>query len=219
VAGGQGKDRLVPQGGDDGCADGLPQQRLVTIARHAVQDHAGQRQARAKARKAVDEGGGGLCLVAAVEGEEHGKTEERCKVGGRAFRAARPVEQSHDAFDDDEVRARREIGGEAADECRAHGPRIEIIAGPARRGLMEARVDVVGPRLGGGHAKPMIAEGPQQAQRDQCLAAAGGGGRHHDGPWHIRIEPLHLRACRERPQLRCRGEDGGGSAQPGHRTR
>ena len=55
----------------------------------------------------------------------------------------------------------------------AHGPGVEIVAGPPGGRLVEARVDIVRPDLGGGDPQPAIAQGPQKAQRDQRLAAAG----------------------------------------------
>ena len=136
----KGRAAVLEGRGDDGA---------VAIAGDAVEDDAGNDDAGAVAwrslatRAAID-----WHWCAASTTSTTGRPSIRGKIGGRAAAAGRAVEQAHDAFDEHEIgviRLRRELAREA---LRPHRPGIEIEAGPAGRGLVEARIDIVGADLG-----------------------------------------------------------------------
>ncbi len=135
---------------EEAVAEGGGHDFGVAVAGDAVGDDAGQGDVGPIGGKAMDQCGQGLGLVAGIDDENHRQAESRRQIGRRTRGAMGAIEEAHDALDDDEVgiaAGRLEEGGTAR---LAHGPGIEIGAGPARGMGMKARVDVVGADLGRG---------------------------------------------------------------------
>ena len=172
MARGQRHRRLARQCGQDRHrARPLSQQRLVAVARDAVQDGARNADVAAVAREPFQQRGDRLALPRAIHRQHDRPAGERCEVGGGAAAALRPVEEAHDALDHGDVGVRIERGRQRPGP---HRPGIEIAAGPARGGGEEARVDIVRPRLVGLHGAALPAKRADKARGNCRLAAARG---------------------------------------------
>ena len=88
----------------------IVQDGSMPVARHAVEDNAGDRNARPEGHEPVNKRSDGLGLAAGVDNEDDGQLQPGGEVGGRAGSAGCAIEQSHDAFDEDEVRPSRHLG-------------------------------------------------------------------------------------------------------------
>ena len=163
----------MPQGSQHALAQHIAQHRLMAVTGDAVEDDARTFQAQLVAGEAMNQGGNRLALVAGINGQQHRHLQQVGEIGGGPpHRATRPVEETHDAFNDDDVGIAADDLKDPRDLLAVHGPGVEIKAGPPRGCLMEARVDIIRPHLGGGGAEPAIAQRPQNPQGHQGLAAA-----------------------------------------------
>jgi len=80
------------------------------------------------------------------------------------------VEQAHDAFDDEQVCTVDRSGGHGVEQCRRHGPGIQIDARSARGSGVKRRIDVIGPGLGGADHDAAPDERGQYGKRHGGLA-------------------------------------------------
>ena len=126
-----------------------------------------------------DQSGGRLRLARDIEHEQNRQAELRREIGGgaapawRAGGVGRAVEQTHDAFDDQDVRAIRLTHGERVEQVCRHRPGIEIDARPAGDRGMKGRIDVVGSGFRRAHRDAAADERCQNGQRYGGLAGAG----------------------------------------------
>src|SRR5687768_16046016 len=112
-----------------------------------------------------------LRLMRSIDDEHDRDSERPRQIRLRAIPPLGPIEEAHDAFDDDEVGIVLLGDKKRVDQGTAHAPRVEIDARTACRHLMEARVDVVGTNLRRDNPKPGVLEGAQKGERDESLAA------------------------------------------------
>src|SRR6185437_14731889 len=144
--------------------------RAVTRPGYAVEDRPGDGGFRIVAGKAGDQRRGRGALAFCVDDQHDRPPGQAGERGGRGLVA---VEQPHDALADGEIGV--EPGDQPGDGRRPHRPGVEVDAGRAAGQRVKARVDIVGPGLGGGDTPAPPAEFVQDCQGHQGLAAARGG--------------------------------------------
>ena len=171
----------MPQHAQNALPQNAAQDRFVAIAGDAVEYDSGVLQAQLVAREAVHKSGDGLALVPGIDDQQHRHLQQMGEVGGRAFGAEGTVEQAHDALDDDEVGVTGCFFKDRRNLAAAHGPRVEIVAGPARSRFVKAGIDIVRSSLGGGDSDAAVPQCPNQTQGDQCFPAPRGRRRDDDG--------------------------------------
>ena len=156
-----GGSRQRAENGDPKRFDRLARQPLMTRAGDAIEDRAGDADARIIGRAALDDGRRRLRLAADVDAEQDRPAEHGGDVGrgaGSPGRGEDPVEKPHRALAEDEIAwaaVRRLAGGgrERAQQLRRHRPAVEIDARPAGRGGVKSGIDIVRPAFGGADAK------------------------------------------------------------------
>ena len=186
---GEGQQRIAAQAAEHRQArlrGRLDEQLRVPVAPDAVVDDPGDIDIGPKAREAVGHRGGGGGHRPRVDHEHHRPPGGRRDVRGRAFVRGGSVEETHDAFDEDEIRIVRSRGDGRAERGAAHCPRVEVEArAPARSG-MEGRIDVVRPNLERCDPPARIPQVSQQGQGHRRLSAPRRRGGDHDPASHGR---------------------------------
>ncbi len=153
--------------------DSVGDQRPVAFAGDPIEDDAGDAHGRIVDGETAHHGRRRLRLSRHIEHQHHRQAEMRCEIGGRAAppgAGGGSVEQAHDAFDDQQVCAVDRLGGHGVEQCRRHGPGIQIDARSARGGGMKRRIDVIGPGLGGADHDAAPDERCQYGKRHGGLA-------------------------------------------------
>ena len=128
-----------------------------------VEDDPGDRHLRIVPRKAADQRRHGRALPPRINDQHNRPTGELCQFrrGAGLAIGTGAVEQAHDAFAQHKLGIALQIRDEPGERRAAHRPQIEIDAGPAARGGMKRRIDVVGSRFRGGHPDPAPTQMPQ----------------------------------------------------------
>ena len=170
--------------------EGVSQQRLVGVRSDPVQHHPGHADGGVEGPVPVDEGGHRSGEGPAIDHEDHRSAKYAGDVRGRrGGPVSGPVEETHDAFDDEQVGARRGPGGQWRHRVGPAQPRIEVSRWPSARQGVVPGIDEIGADLGRGRAMAPPAQGGQQPGGHGCLAhtrvgagnhqpGAEGGGRH-----------------------------------------
>ena len=126
----------------------------MALAADAIDDHAGDAEARVVHGAALDNGRRRLRLPRDIEDEQHRHAQRGGDVGRGAAAAGlrrNAVEEAHRGFAQRELACSRRLGGEGGQKLGLHGPGIEVDAlAPGRRG-MKGRIDVVGAGLESDH--------------------------------------------------------------------
>ena len=138
----------------------------VVVAADAIGEGAVERQLRPVVLEAVGDGAEGAGHGRGVDHGHHRQLE----ADGESARGRLAVEQTHDAFDEDEVglaRCTREAPGRV---CFAAHPEIEILAGRAAGDVVDHRVDEVGAALEHAHAAslPRVQARQRRRRRWSC---------------------------------------------------
>src|SRR5204862_2753487 len=152
-------------------------------------------------RKAADQRRHGRALPPRINDQHNRPTGELCQFrrGAGLAIGTGAVEQAHDAFAQHKLGIALQIRDEPGERRAAHRPQIEIDAGPAARGGMKRRIDVVGSRFRGGHPDPAPTQMPQQPSGDQRFAAARGRrGEDQAAPHRHATSPIQSSAARNR---------------------
>ena len=189
--------RVAPEGADDRDVqrrECFPKHHLVPVAPDPVEDDARNGGLLVVAREPVHEGGHRPAHGGGVHDEDHRGLKQSCHMG-RARRGSvigGSVEEPHDAFDDEKIG----VGGCPARDGRhrilATDPCIEVPGRPPRRQRVVARVDEVGPDLGGAD-RDAAGEGCHEPGRNRGLARARVG-RGNDDPGRAQHQRLCLGA-------------------------
>ena len=166
--------------------DRLPEQLRMPVTAHSIEDDPRDFGIGPKTREAVHHRRGGGRHRARVHDEQHRPAGGRRDVGGRALVRGRPVEETHDALCNDQLRIARSGGDRGREGGSPHRPGIQVEAGPAARGGVKAGIDEVRPHLERGDPHSGVAEMPQQRERDGRLAASRGRGGDHQSAGHCR---------------------------------
>ncbi len=132
------------------------EQRAVAFARNPVENHAGKRHRGLMTGEAAQQGGDRSALPPRIDDQHDRPAGNAGEFGSRTGLAvaARPVEQSHDAFAEDDVGAGFEFGDERREGRRPHPPDIEVQTRLARSRSMKGRIDEIGPRFRRRDAQP-----------------------------------------------------------------
>src|SRR5439155_7921301 len=99
-----------------------------------------------------------------------------------------PVEQTHDALDDRDVRVSRRPDEHLAADRRPEHPAVEIAGRPTGHGRMMAGIDEVWPHLEGLHPAAPLFQSRQERQRHSGLPDAAMRAR-DDEPREIHWQP------------------------------
>ena len=180
---------VPPEGAQDGDAQGqqrLPEEHLVAVGRDPVEHDAADAHRRVEGGEAVHHRRHRRRLGRSVHHQHDGGVEGPGHVGGRRRRSVgRPVEQSHDALDHQEVGPVRGSGRQRPDGVEAAQPGVEV-AGRASTGEgVVPGIDEVGPHLGRRRTVPGRPQRGQQTGGHRGLAGPGmGPGHHHSGSDH-----------------------------------
>ena len=106
----------------------------VPLTADAIKNDTGDADARVVRGKAAHHCRGRLCLPRDIDHQHNRQSKVRGKVGGRATPSRRrgcigsAIEQTHDAFDDDEVCAIARLVRKRVEKFSRHGPAIDIDA-------------------------------------------------------------------------------------------
>ena len=135
------------------------------------------------------------------------KCAARSAVAPRRPAAPGAVEQAHDAFDDENVRAGCGLRGQRVEQRARHRPAVEIDARRAGRRGMERRIDIVRPGLGGAHARCRAARSAASSASVTVVLPAPERGAAMMRPRAVTANPFQLRQFRRataRASRRCR---------------
>jgi hypothetical protein len=155
--------------------DRVAAKTAVTFAAQPVEHDAGHAHITVIAGKTLGDGCGRSRLSGNVEHQQHRQAVEPGEIGGRAGAArgsGNPVEQAHGAFEEDEIGIFSCVAGQRVEQSRRHRPAVEIDAGKACRGGVEAWVDIVGAGFGAAHLQAAPGERAQYTDGDAGLARA-----------------------------------------------
>jgi hypothetical protein len=159
---------------------GLTQDLAVAGAAGSIEEDARHPHAVAETGIALHQRGGGGAHTLGVDHQHHRPASRGSQASGRAVRfislGGRTVEQTHDPFRQDELRPLARPADDRPQGLRAHGPGVQVEAGPPARRPMERAVDIVGADLGRADRQAGPAQVAQQRQGDEGLTAARGRG-------------------------------------------
>src|ERR1051325_9325587 len=157
----------------------MPRQRgckqaAMPLSRDTIEKDAGERHLRIVTRKAADQRRHGCALSPRIDNQHDRPTCElrQFRRGARLAIEAGAVEQPHNAFAQHELGIALQGGDKPGERRATHRPHVEIDAGPAARGGVKGRIDIVGPRLCSADPHAAAPQTSQQACGDQRLAAA-----------------------------------------------
>ena len=184
--------RIGGQGAETGETGQMPsrracEQRAMAFARNSVENDAGKRDRGLMTGEAAKQSGDRSALPPRIHDQHHRPAGHAGEFGSRTGLtvAARPVEQSHHAFAEDDVGAGFEVGDERREGRRPHPPDIEVQARLARGRSMKGRIDEIGPRFRCRDAQPAPEQMSRQTGGNQSFTASGsGGGEDQPAPGH-----------------------------------
>src|ERR1051326_7642877 len=151
------------------------EQAAMPLSRDTIENDAGERHLRIVPRKAADPRRRRCALPPRID-HQHDRPPRHFRQfrrGARLAIGAGAVEQPHDAFAQHELGIALQRGDKPGERRATHRPHVEIDAGPAARGGVKARIDIVGPGLCSADPHAAAPQTSQQAGSDQCLAASG----------------------------------------------
>src|SRR5262249_22701896 len=154
----------------------IAHQAAVTLAGDAVENYAGNADVRVMRHEPPHHGRGGLRLRGHVKHEYNRHRVPRGEVGccaGAAAERRRPVEQTHHAFDHQQMAIACGFAQQCVKKRGRHGPSVEIERFPSRRRSVKRGVDVVGACLRRPHRDALSLERRKQAEGDGRLTGAG----------------------------------------------
>ncbi len=123
--------------------------RAVSRAADAVEDHAGENDVLPVPREALEQRRDGCALARRIHHQHHRPAEPRRELGGRSGLAgADAVEESHGAFAEHQRAGALQRCARFASSAGRIAQAVEIEAGRAGGRRMKGGIDVVGPDLG-----------------------------------------------------------------------
>ena len=147
----------------------------MRVRSHVVEQHDGQLDAGQVVLEAERDRGRALSRAVDVDHEDDRGPDDPSHLGGAPLHpTAAPVEETHHALDQGQVRAERSLGEHLLQRAFAQHPGIEVAAGPAAHVRQVGRVDVVGTDLEGLDREALRLEGRDQPCRQRRLPDTGG---------------------------------------------
>ncbi|CAM2855064.1 hypothetical protein STAL104432_05405 [Streptomyces albus] len=172
----------------------LPQQLLVPVGAHLVEDHPRHPHARVPGGEAVHEGRHRPGLRGGVHHQHHRGPQQFGHVrGGGQFALARgTVVEPHHPLDHGQVGTRRAVPEQRCDPLGSAQIGVQVAARTPGGQRVITGVDVVGAHLVGGDGQAPPGERRHQPGRHRRLAAPGGGRRDDQAryPDHAAPPPL-----------------------------